>query len=247
MNKGRVWLDWQKAPYTGDLQNYIDDTRKFLFELESVSVKIPSEILSYIILGKLANDPSLTQIIELLTLNDTLIEQPREILSRLQEYTKLQHTQTNELATNASALISTTDHPYKITYYCANGKHNDKCTSHKKEECYAENPHLRPQKRNNKRRFHNMNASAHFSKAQAFITTKDSSTNKTQAVIDCGATHHMFSIENLFTSLSPVSHFSIATGDPSSNLIAEGIGNVTIFSNGSTLNLSNCLYVPKLS
>ncbi|MBW0527885.1 hypothetical protein O181_067600 [Austropuccinia psidii MF-1] len=57
----------------------------------------------------------------------------------------------------------------------------------------------------------------------------------------------MFSIKNLLTSLSPVSHFSIATGKPSSNLIAEGIGNVTIFSNGSTLNLSNCLYVPKLT
>ncbi|MBW0589916.1 hypothetical protein O181_129631 [Austropuccinia psidii MF-1] len=142
MNKGRVWLYWQKAPYTGYLQNYIDDTRKFLFELESVSIKIPSEIPSYIILGKLANDPSLTQIIELLTLNNTLIEQLREILSRLQEYTKLQHTQTNKLATNASALISTTNHPYKITYYCAKGKHNGKCISHKKEECYAENPHL---------------------------------------------------------------------------------------------------------
>ncbi|MBW0494125.1 hypothetical protein O181_033840 [Austropuccinia psidii MF-1] len=247
MNKGRVWLDWQKVPYTGDLQGYIDDTRKFLFELESVSVKIPSEILSYIILGKLGNDPSLTQIIELLTLNDTLIEQPREILSRLQEYTRLQHTQTDENVTNATALISTTDHPYRITYYCTNGKHNIKCISHKKEECFAENPHLRPQKRNIKRKFHNMNASAHYSKAQALITTKHSSPNKTQAVIDCGATHHMFGIKNLFTSFSPVSRFSIATGDPSSNLIAEGVGNVTILSNGNTLNLSNCLFVPKLS
>ncbi|MBW0478281.1 hypothetical protein O181_017996 [Austropuccinia psidii MF-1] len=57
----------------------------------------------------------------------------------------------------------------------------------------------------------------------------------------------MFGIKNLFTSLSPVSHFSIATGDLSSNLIAEGIGNITIFSNGNTLNLSNFQFVPKLS
>ncbi|MBW0495115.1 hypothetical protein O181_034830 [Austropuccinia psidii MF-1] len=162
MNKGRVWLDWQKAPSTGDLQSYIDDTKKFFFELELVSIKISSKILSYIILGKLANDPSLTQKIELLTLNNTLIEQPREILSILQEYTRLQHTQTDKSIKNASALISTANHPYRITYYCTNGRHNSKCISHKKEECYAEYPHLRPQKRKNKRRFHNMNASAHY-------------------------------------------------------------------------------------
>ncbi|MBW0478278.1 hypothetical protein O181_017993 [Austropuccinia psidii MF-1] len=153
MNKGRVWLDWQKAPYTGDLQNYIDDTRKFLFELKLVIVKIPSKILSYIILGKLANDPSLSQIIKLLTLNDALIEQLREILSRLQEYTKLQHTQTDKYATNSSSLISTTNHPDRITYYCTNVKHNMKCISHKKEQFYAENPHFRPQKKTIKEDF----------------------------------------------------------------------------------------------
>ncbi|MBW0473110.1 hypothetical protein O181_012825 [Austropuccinia psidii MF-1] len=164
MNKGRVWLNWKKVPYTGDLQSHIEETRKFLFELEPVSVKIPSEIQSYIILGKLANEPSLTQIIELLTLNDALTEKPREIILRLQEYTRLKHTQVEENTANASSLISTTNQPYRITYYCTNGKHNIKCISHKKEECYAENTHLGPQKRNNKRRFHNLNASAHYPK-----------------------------------------------------------------------------------
>ncbi|MBW0526323.1 hypothetical protein O181_066038 [Austropuccinia psidii MF-1] len=209
--------------------------------------KLSFEAITLITSKLNSNDPSLTEIIKFLTLKDVLIEQPREILSRLQEYTRLQHTQTNKRVTNSTTLISTTDHPYRITYYCTNRKHNIKCISHKKEECYAENPHLRPQKRNSNRKFHNMIASAYYFKAQALITTKDSLPNKTQAVIDCGATQHMFGMKNLFTSLSPVSLFSIATGAPSRNLIAKGVGNVTIFSNGNTLNLSNRLFVPKLS
>ncbi|MBW0467998.1 hypothetical protein O181_007713 [Austropuccinia psidii MF-1] len=81
MNKGRVWMNWQKANYSGNLHQYIEDTRKFLLELKSVSIKMPSEILSYIILGKLAGDPELSQVMELLTLNKEIIEKPNQILS----------------------------------------------------------------------------------------------------------------------------------------------------------------------
>ncbi|MBW0489288.1 hypothetical protein O181_029003 [Austropuccinia psidii MF-1] len=87
MNKGSVWMNWQKANYTGNLHQYIEDTQKFLLELESVSIKMPSKILSYIILGKLAGDPKLSQVVELLTLNEDIIENPDQILSHLQEYT----------------------------------------------------------------------------------------------------------------------------------------------------------------
>ncbi|MBW0531175.1 hypothetical protein O181_070890 [Austropuccinia psidii MF-1] len=85
MNKGRVWMNWQKANYSGNLHHYIEEARKFLLELDSISVKIPSKILSYIILGKLARDPKLNQIIKLLTLNKEIIKKTDQILSLLQE------------------------------------------------------------------------------------------------------------------------------------------------------------------
>ncbi|MBW0465074.1 hypothetical protein O181_004789 [Austropuccinia psidii MF-1] len=113
--------------------------------LESVSIKVPLEIPSYIILGKLAGDMALSQIVELLTLNDDLIGRPDQVLSCLQEYIHLQTSKPANDHSAASALLSSIqNHPYKIMYYCANGKHNPKCMTHKKEECYAKNPHLRP-------------------------------------------------------------------------------------------------------
>ncbi|MBW0499865.1 hypothetical protein O181_039580 [Austropuccinia psidii MF-1] len=115
MNKGRVWINWQKANYSGNLHQYIEETRKFLLELDSVSVKMPSEILSYIILGKLAGDPKLVQIAELLTLNKEIIEKTDQILSCLQEYEN--HCQTKYSCSStlapASALVSSTSNePY---------------------------------------------------------------------------------------------------------------------------------------
>ncbi|MBW0579489.1 hypothetical protein O181_119204 [Austropuccinia psidii MF-1] len=145
MNKGRVWMNWQKLNYTGNLQSYIDNTQRFLLDLQSVSVKLPPEILSYIILGKLGNESSLNQVVEMITLNDSLLEKPDQVLLRLQEYANLQVAKTIAKEPNpVSALISSSEHQFKITHFCSNGIHNPKCTTHRKEDCYSENPHLRP-------------------------------------------------------------------------------------------------------
>ncbi|MBW0488362.1 hypothetical protein O181_028077 [Austropuccinia psidii MF-1] len=143
MKKGRVWMNWQKLNYTGHLQSYIDNTRKFLLDLQSVSVELALEILSYIILGKLGNDSSLTQVVEMITLNNNLLEKPDQVLLHLQEYANLQTTKViPKDSPSVSALISSSDHKFKITHYCSNGLHNPKCTTHRKDQCYAENPHL---------------------------------------------------------------------------------------------------------
>ncbi|MBW0477675.1 hypothetical protein O181_017390 [Austropuccinia psidii MF-1] len=154
MNKGHEWMSWQKANYSGNLHQYIEDTHKFLLKLQSVSIKMPSKILSYIILGKLAGDPKLSQVVELLTLHEQIIEKPNQILSRLQEYANHCQTKDNSQITMALAsalVLATNNEPYQILYYCANGKHNPKCLRHKKEEGFSENPHLRPQRQDNKK------------------------------------------------------------------------------------------------
>ncbi|MBW0511096.1 hypothetical protein O181_050811 [Austropuccinia psidii MF-1] len=237
-------MNWKKLNYNGNLQLYIDNTRTFLHELESVSIKVPSEILSYIILGKLAGNTTLSQVVELLTLNDDLIGRHDHVLSRLQEYVHLQTAKPANNHSIALALVSSTqNHPYKIMYYCANGKHNPKFMTHKKEECYAKNPHLRPPRRENKKR-PTGEASAHLASTTALITNANI---LQELVIDCGATHHMFHSHSIFSSVSKVSRFSVSTGDSASNLYPEGIGTVNIFVNNRLLTLTNCLFVPKLN
>ncbi|MBW0501757.1 hypothetical protein O181_041472 [Austropuccinia psidii MF-1] len=138
MNKGTVWMNRQKINYNSNLQSYIDSTRRFLLDLQSVSILLPPEILSYIILGKLANNSSLSQIIKMITLNDSLIERPNQVLLQLQEYAK----SIENPSSSVSALVASSEHQFKITHYCSNGLHNPKCTTHRKEDCYAKNPHL---------------------------------------------------------------------------------------------------------
>ncbi|MBW0564960.1 hypothetical protein O181_104675 [Austropuccinia psidii MF-1] len=68
--RGRVWMNWQRSFYNGNLQSYIDSCRKMMMELESVNIKVPNEILSLSLLGKLGGKSPLHQFIEVLTLNE---------------------------------------------------------------------------------------------------------------------------------------------------------------------------------
>ncbi|MBW0465804.1 hypothetical protein O181_005519 [Austropuccinia psidii MF-1] len=89
VNRGRIWMEWQRFFFDGDLQNYIDDCRKMTMELESVNIKVPNDLLSFSLLGKLGGDRDLHQFVDSLTLNKELIEIPDIILTRLQDYASL--------------------------------------------------------------------------------------------------------------------------------------------------------------
>ncbi|MBW0461525.1 hypothetical protein O181_001240 [Austropuccinia psidii MF-1] len=240
INRGRVWMDWQRFFYNGNLQNFIDSCRKLLMELETVSIKIPNELLSYSLLGKLGGDSNLQQLVESLTLNDELIERPNLILTRLQDYVHLAKTKEPSPVDLPSALVSTTNESFKIIHYCTNGKHNPKSTTHKREECWAENPQLRPNRKDNKRKKFQ-------STAKALVTSSSNSqTGPSQVILDCGATHHMFNSKAFFTSLRNTSPFSVTTGDSSSSLEACGTGTVVLYCKNQPLTLYNCLFVPRL-
>ncbi|MBW0473074.1 hypothetical protein O181_012789 [Austropuccinia psidii MF-1] len=197
MTKGRVWMNWKKLNYTGNLQLSTANTQKFLLDLQSV--------------------------VKMLTLNDNLLKKPDQVLLRLQEYANF-------------------DHQFKITHFCSNGLHNPKCTTHRKDQCYAENPHLQPPRQNNKRKAQGTPALAH----ALVALTMSSKGHPNQVVIDCGATNHMFHSKEVFTSLFDTPNFFISTGDSMSQLCAEGMGTVSIIVDRRHLNLVDCLYVPKL-
>ncbi|MBW0497986.1 hypothetical protein O181_037701 [Austropuccinia psidii MF-1] len=150
--------------------------------------------------------------------------------------------------TSDKANLLWSEHQFKITHYCSKSLHNPKCTTHRKEDFYAKNPHLRPPGWNNKRKIHGSPAAAHLVTARALISLTISSSNSSnQIVIGCSSTHHMFCSNIVFSYISNVAKFSIATGDSSSNLLAEGIGPVTMMVSPKFLKLTNCLYILKLN
>ncbi|MBW0517549.1 hypothetical protein O181_057264 [Austropuccinia psidii MF-1] len=248
INRGRVWMQWLKSTFNGNLQEYIDENRKLMMAMETVNIIVPSELLSFTLLGKLSGDSKIHQYVETLSLNEELIEFPELILSKLQDFHNNSFIQEEPIKSSVTALLSESAHPYKILYYCTNGKHNPMCTSHTKQECFVENPHLKPPRRNNKRRAqNNQNMSAHLSTAQALVTGNSPSTSPSDLIIDCGATHHMFNSKEMFSSLQVTPSLSVCTGDISSSLSTEGIGTVSIICGKQTHILTNCLYVPKLN
>ncbi|MBW0546998.1 hypothetical protein O181_086713 [Austropuccinia psidii MF-1] len=134
---------------------------------------------------------------------------------------------------STSSALTTSSHPYKITHYCANRKHNPNCTSQYKEQCFSKNPNLRPARRNNKRRYPaNIPESAQES---ALITGSSAAFCFIKLIIDCDATHHMFNSKILFSTLNKIPPLRTASGDSSSSLEAEALGTMNLECKGETL------------
>ncbi|MBW0532497.1 hypothetical protein O181_072212 [Austropuccinia psidii MF-1] len=141
-------------------------------DLDLVNVKVCPQILSYIILGKLARNSNVTQIVDLCIINNQLTEDPNQILLRRQEDINIQSTKRNTsvrtsretaliTSNNQKALNNSNKQPFRITSYNRNHQNNPKCVSHKKEECYSDNPCLRQPRQVNKCRFNRLYASDH--------------------------------------------------------------------------------------
>ncbi|MBW0533981.1 hypothetical protein O181_073696 [Austropuccinia psidii MF-1] len=238
-------MDWQRSFYDGNMQNYIDTCRKLMMELDSVSIIVPAELLSYSLLGKVGGDTNIHQFIENLTLNKDIIKKPKKILTRLQDLAHLNNTKKLPQNHSSTALLSNVEEPHKIVYYCAKGKHNTKCTTHKREDCWSENPHLRPPRR--EKEHQHFDATAHLTIGQALMTIPALlQPREDQLILDCQATHHMFNSLKPFVNTPKATSIHVATGDSNSKLSAVGIGTVKILNHNNTLTLKECLYVPNL-
>ncbi|MBW0552697.1 hypothetical protein O181_092412 [Austropuccinia psidii MF-1] len=215
-------MQWLKSTYNGNIQEYIDNNRKLMMAMETINIVVPLELLSFMLLGKLSVYSKIHQYVKTLSLNEDLIEIPDLILSKLQDSHNNSTMQEIITDTPASALLSESAHPYKILYYFTNGKHDPMCTSHTKQECFVEKPHLRPPQQNNKRQAqNNQNVSAHLSTAQALITRNSPSTSSSDLIVDCSATHHMFNSKEPFSSLIITPSLKVSTWDTTSSVSLE--------------------------
>ncbi|MBW0519560.1 hypothetical protein O181_059275 [Austropuccinia psidii MF-1] len=234
-------MQWLKSTYNGNLQEYIDNNRKLMMAIETINIVVPSKLLSLTLLEKLSGDLKIHSLVETLSLNEELIELLDLILLKLQDF----HNSTMQEVSTASptsALSSESTHPYKTLYYCTNGKQSAMCTSHTKQECFVENPHLRPPRRKNRQQAQrNRNVSAHLSTAQTLVTGNSPSTSSSDLIIDCGAMHHIFNSEESISSLN------VYTGDTTSSISTKGIGMATITCGKKAFSLERCLYIPNLN
>ncbi|MBW0531073.1 hypothetical protein O181_070788 [Austropuccinia psidii MF-1] len=139
VNRGRVWMDCKEVSTMATYK--ITSTR---------------------------GDANLHQFVKNLTLNEDIIKKPNRILACLQDLAHLRIVEKKGQITSPTALVSNVEEPHKVVYYCVKGKHNIKCATHKKEDCWSRNPHLRPPRREKKCR--HFDATAHLTIAQALMT-----------------------------------------------------------------------------
>ncbi|MBW0468381.1 hypothetical protein O181_008096 [Austropuccinia psidii MF-1] len=223
----------------------METCRKLLLKLESVRIKVSNELLSYSLLGKLAGDSKIHQLIEALTLNEELLEKRDLVLTHLQDYVHLFLRKLSLPLPNpsVSTLVSASNKNFKLIYYCTNGKHNLKNTSHKKEQFLEDKPHLRPNQKDNKRR--KFDSSSYLSTIKALITLIDSPP-KDKIVVDCGVTHHMFNSRRFFTSLTNSAPIDVVTEDSRSSLTAVRVETANLICKNRVIIPNNCLDVPNI-
>ncbi|MBW0495273.1 hypothetical protein O181_034988 [Austropuccinia psidii MF-1] len=177
-NRGHFWMQWLRSLYDGNIQSYIDKSRILIMSLETVNINIPAKCHSFTLL----------------------------VLERLQDYHENSRAQVSNQVPAPTTLVSESAHPYKIMYYCTNGKHNPMCTTHTKE-------------------------SSHLSTAQALMTRENIKIDPQELIIDCGATHQMINSRSLFSSFIKTSSIGVCTGDSASSLLLKVSGTVDILIN----------------
>ncbi|MBW0542269.1 hypothetical protein O181_081984 [Austropuccinia psidii MF-1] len=254
-NRGRTWVGWECLRFNGNIQEYVKECSNILFDIAGIGIVMPPDIMAYSILRKISRDSNAyDHVIDsmVLTMNSSI--NPQLVLDKLSEL--LQHKSTKdtfqkgmktEKMDSSALLTNSSDYPYKITYVCRDGKHNPKNTTHKPENCWAKHPELCPPPRNkNKRK--SSEAETHQTGLEALLTYQRSSfSSASTLVIDCGATHHMFSDKSIFTELILTPEEKISTSDPRSKLTCKGKGTVKIEVNKKLLTLNDCLYVPNIT
>ncbi|MBW0470934.1 hypothetical protein O181_010649 [Austropuccinia psidii MF-1] len=122
------------------------------------------------------------------------------------------------------------------------------CTTHTKEACFAENPHIRTTHFDNKRKTRSyQNPSAHLSTTQALVTGKIFNETSEELIIDCGSTHHMFNSRSLFSYFVETTPMAVSTGDSTRSLFSKGSGTISLLINNKAFVLKESLFDPNLN
>lgn len=256
-NKGRIWLNFIRHEFKGDITTYIKECRKLINELAIVNMNVPEDILSYTILAKLNSEHY--HHVDSIMLNEEIVKSPNKVLIKLTEIAHIENSRvqasTKVSNSTATALFkqSKSSHRGKprAVHFCSPGHHNE-LASHPEEKCWNLHPHLRPPKKEKASNHLTTDdaceenlVEANLSGTILFNTHKQ--INPKKMVLDSGATHHIINSAALMNDIAPC-NIKIGTGNPNHVLSAEGIGSATIIDqNGRKLVLKNVLLVPEIN
>ncbi|MBW0514050.1 hypothetical protein O181_053765 [Austropuccinia psidii MF-1] len=88
INRGRVVMNWVSIAYKGNLDEFMKKCQQSLVDISPVNIKIPPDVLSYMILGKLCDHKSMYHIADSLATSTEEAENPSNTLNRLQNYAR---------------------------------------------------------------------------------------------------------------------------------------------------------------
>jgi len=254
-NKGKIWLNFIRHEFKGDMENYIKQCRKFINELAVVKMGIPEDVLSYTILAKLSEEHY--HHVKSIMLKENLFQSPNKVLSKLTEISHIEKSRINKnnnQSTHLTALFKPTKlfsrNKPKLEHPCAPNKHNP-LENHPQHKCCFLYPHLRPGYQGPKVNLtqeeeDNTTAEAHLSSTLLFNSSSEINKNK-KIVLDSGATHHIINSASEIFNSTPC-NIKIVTGNPNHTLNAESIGSAVLINHLCQKKvLHNVLVVPEIN
>ncbi|MBW0511148.1 hypothetical protein O181_050863 [Austropuccinia psidii MF-1] len=235
-NQARIWMQFCRNSYNGNLQSFISEIRQCLNDLISVKVEVGTPTLAFTILTKLPEEYH--NVVKKVTTNTETLCNPNAILNLLHDVALKEealHNQNNsqKLVLNREMFCSKTIH------YCKDGRHNP-LDSHPAERCWQLHPELRPEKYNKEARVNLTISWALMTRVHTWCR-KD---NELTVVLDTGVANHMFNDRCFFANLKYVTNMPIPTGCDKSTLFAT---EKVLNKNGAMWTLNDCLYVPALT
>ncbi|MBW0550294.1 hypothetical protein O181_090009 [Austropuccinia psidii MF-1] len=197
--------------------------------------------MAYSLLGKISHDSSLyDHVIDAMVLSMNSNIDLKQVLNKFSELLRHKNSKRDSQKStikeeNESSTLLTTKNqfPYKLTYIMKDSKYNNKNTTHKAENCWAEHPevHSPPHNRFKKK---NPNAETHQTGLEELLTeARNTLTTSLSLFIECVDTHHMFNSSSYFTNFTESSGESISASNPLSSLICKGRVKVKIFINSN--------------
>lgn len=217
-----------------------------------VGIDLPNDILSYLILFKFP--PSLHSLHQQIMHSNKIVTMDLVLNhpTQLENKTKVK---SKETKLSNTALISS--HPPKkpvpAEFRCRRGYHNPQSPNHPKSKCWHLHEHIAPDWWKESQAQWRAQLNTH-SKAKevahyvALLTTWIKEVNPlNKIIINSGASCHMFNSPLFFSQLNHLSSDDfINTGKEGARLSIKGKGVVKFSWKGSSVTLSNCLYVTNL-
>ena len=141
----QVWNKWRKINFAQDMNKFISQIEESLGEFSSIGLKVPEQLISSDIIGRIAEKRPI--LMEALFSDLDAIAKPRSLITKLREIgcheTSTGGSITKGSGSSTTALAATADKSKNPK--CKFGRHNPAATTHTKENCWTLKPKLKEQ------------------------------------------------------------------------------------------------------